>query len=55
MKLSDCRQCRFYDDEIDADTVRCNFWNTVDYRLIVTGKNGEAQMIVCPSDSMASA
>lgn len=55
MKLSECRQCRFYDGEIDDNTVRCRFWNTVDYRLIVTVRNEEALVIVCPSDSMTSA
>jgi len=54
MKLSDCRKCKFYDGEIDGNTVRCRFWNTVDYRLIVPCKSGEALVIVCPSDSMAS-
>lgn len=54
MKLADCRQCRYYNGEIDGNTVCCSFWNTVDYRLIVTAENGESLVVVCPSDSMSA-
>ena len=48
MELEECRKCPCYENEIDAGTLRCSFWNKIDLRLIVKKEGAPPRVEICP-------